>query len=257
MKTEVKRRYQDRHKPEFRTYNDRFDQLLLQSDIFNTERIPNAYMKLWDRQTIEAEIYQLEQTTIPNLKQRLEEINNRFAAYCDQQANLGYERPSIWPEGLLIERIKQEATHDFRCRELEFLNDKLTKLYIEPAKMDEAAKVLAYGPRGMGQLHNGVLCMIDGQRVATIDDELVIVSESSPYRGMAVADYRRAVVIPWVAAESNKLTLAVKLRDTEFKTTGTSTVRVPLGIRKVSRNSLPSWPTGVANQLIKEPEHEK
>jgi hypothetical protein len=205
---------------------------------------------LWDRRTIETYIHELEAVTIPSLKNKLAEVTEKFERYCTQRVNQGHARPTLWPSALLTERVEVEAAIDVRGRELEFLQDKLNTQYIEPEQAKEIKEVLAYGPRSHSQLHDGVLAVIDGQRVEMIDQNLVIVTASSPYYGMQVADYREHVSKPWIAERRQRMLASERKRAAEIKATGRSDIVIRLDQRKIHSSSLPKWPDGVVNYLL-------
>lgn len=250
METKIKRRYPASRKAEHKPYNDKFDMLLIQSNILNTDAVPSVHTILWDKRTIEAFINELENVTIPNLKGKLAVVTEKFERYCTQRVNQGHARPTLWPSALLTERVEIEAAIDVRGRELEFLQDKLTNQYIEPEQAKEISDVLAYGPRGHSQLRNGVLAVIDGQRVDMVDDNLVITTEGSPYCGMRVADYREYISKPWIAERRQRMLASERKRAAEIKATGHSDIVIRLDHRKIHPSSLPKWPDGVVNYLV-------
>jgi hypothetical protein len=127
METKIKRRYPASRKAEYKPYNDKFDMLLIQSNILNTDAVPSVHTILWDKRTIEAFTNELETVTIPNLKSKLAEVIEKFERYCTQRVSQGHARPTLWPPAMLTERVEIEAAIDVRGRELEFLQDKLTK----------------------------------------------------------------------------------------------------------------------------------
>jgi hypothetical protein len=99
-------------------------------------------------------------------------------------------------------------------------------------------------------MRNNVCAYIDRQRVDMVDDNLVIVTEGSPYFGMLVADYREHVCKPWNAELRRQMAEKERLRAEEIKAKGHSDISISLNPRKVNPASLPPWPDGVVNYLL-------
>lgn len=266
--TKIKRRYTPQNRAEFKIYNDFMDRYLLDSNILNSGNTPlNVHTILWDKSAILSNLFQLEgnaqgeyirpddvkvPASIPNTKRRLKEVEARFVAHCDQREDQGYERPSEWPHALLTERLKLEARLDVYLREAEFLHSKLSEYKTKEISRRNTL-MLSYGPLGNGQLRGGVLVEIDYQKVSSVDGVLIITEETSPYRGMKVADYRKYVQEPWRKARETEINTALERRAREYAETGHSKVEVPLGIGQLMprREDLPPWPRECKNYLSK------
>ena len=176
MRTEIKRRYTIRD-PEYKFYTDRFDRLLILSDVLNADKTATGRYTLYDKRSIEVAIVEREEKTIPDFQRNLDAVNIDFESYVTNQMNIGRNRPEVWPRMLLERRLLAEAGLDIAKRELEVLKDQLQTRFIEPIKQAENQRMLAYGPIGTAQLQNGVVALIDGQAVERIDGVLVITSE--------------------------------------------------------------------------------
>jgi hypothetical protein len=98
---------------------------------------------------------------------------------------------------------------------------------------------------------NGVLAIIDGQPVRKLGSgPLVIDCPSSPYHGMAVADYRESIVRPFLIKKSElqeKLRVAASQEEAAGRTGGMSLH---------ARPPLPQWPTGIEKHISTEEEEE-
>jgi len=258
MALKVKRRYVDQRTQEFRIYTDHYDRFLMNSDIINVSSHVSANTFVWVKSNVEREIKRLETDWIPILKTKEAEIAERFNEYCDRREKSGHERPTSYPPKLLNEKLEAEARTDVKKRELEFLKDKLNEMFVEPEKKVAEAKILPKGPRGVGAMRGGVLCMIDGQTVEDINGMLIITSESSPYYGMKVSDYRTHVVVPFAKQRAQRVAALGRQRADELREKGRSGI-IPQAGRAIHKSSLPAWPEGVKNFLRrgKEVEMEK
>lgn len=245
MQTQVKRRYTIRD-PEYKIYTDRFDRLLILSDILNADKSATGRYTMYDKRAIEVAISEREEKTIPDFQRNLDDAVIDFESYCTNRMNAGHVRPEVWPKIMLERRLHAEAGLDITNRELEVLKDQLQTRFIEPIKQAEEKSMLAFGPIGTARLQNGVIALIDGQAVERVDGGiLVIVSEKSPYKGMAVSDYREFVVKPWVIARRKHDEELVRKRAEELRTTGKSNISVTNSHRKIHSSSLPPLPDGV------------
>lgn len=244
MRTEIKRRYSIRD-PEYKFYTDRFDRLLILSDVLNADKTAGGRQTLYDKRAIEIAILEREEKIIPDFQRNLDDATIDFESFCTNQMNIGRNRPEVWPKHLLERRLLAEAGLDITKRELEVLKDQLQTRFIEPIKEAEEKSMLAFGPIGTAQLQNGVVALIDGQAVERIDGILVIVSEKSPYRGLAVSDYREHVVKPFVIARRKQAEELVKKRAEELRTTGRSNIVITNSHKKIHQSSLPPLPEGI------------
>ena len=250
MRTSVQRRYSNHRAPEYKFYNDQFDKFLILSHILNSENPIGSRSILWDRASIEAEIDRLTTKLIPDIEKKLQELESSFNGHCEQQINMGRKKPERWPKDLLEPRLKFEAYMDITKREIEVLKEQLHKRFIEPIKQAEEKSMLARGPLGVGEMRGGILIMIDGQACEKIDGVMVITSEKSPYRGMAVSDYREYVSKPWSISRRKRNLELEKMRAEEIRKTGKSDIYISMGNRVIDKSSLPPWPNGVQNLLM-------
>ena len=257
MRTEIKRRYTIRD-PEYKFYTDRFDRLLILSDVLNADKTATGRYTMYDKRAMEVAILEREEKIIPDFQRNIDDVNIDFESYVTNRMNIGHPRPEVWPRMLLERRLLAEAGLDITKRELEVLKDQLQTRFIEPIKQAEEKSMLAYGPIGTAVLRNGVIALIDGQAVERIDGVLVIVSEKSPYKGMAVSDYREFVVKPWVIARRKQAEELVTKRAEELRTTGKSDISVTNSHKKIHSSSLPVWPANVPfHSLVSDSEKEK
>ena len=264
--TTVKRRYTQANRLEFETYSYFFDLYQEKSDILNAGAQEfNVHSTLWDRPNLIGRIVEIGgddkgyvkyisgegiPCNIRDFENRLKEVKAKYKRFCDDRESQGYDRPTVEPPDTLKKRLQLEARLDVYKRELESLQDKLEN-YQEKEHVKANALMLSYGTLGSGRLFNGDLVEIDYQRCEKINDVLIITEPLSPYYGMRVADYRSHIVEPW-CAERHKISRdAQKQFDAERIATGRSSIRVPnsLGVKRVSRESLPKWPKGVKNYL--------
>jgi len=117
--------------------------------------------------------------------------------------------------------------------------------------------MLSRGPIGVGEMRNGILILMDGQAVEKVDGVMVITSEKSPYRGMAVHAYLEFVVKPWSISRRKRAAELERQRADEIRTTGKSTINVSTGNKVINKSSLPPWPDNVPNLLVSSSETEK
>lgn len=244
MQTQVKRRYTIRD-PEYKIYTDRFDRLLILSDVLNADKSATGRYTMYDKRAIEVAIAEREEKTIPDFERNLKDVQIDFDSYCSNRVNAGYPLPEVWPKMLLERRLHAEAGLDITNRELEVLRDQLQTRFIEPIKQAEEKNMLAYGPIGTAVLQNGVIALIDGQAVESVDGIFVITSERSPYKGMAVSDYREFVVRPFVIGRRKYDEELVKKRAEEIRSTGSSNIEISTSPKKIHSSCLPPLPEGI------------
>jgi len=250
MRTSVQRRYSNHRAPEYKYYNDQFDKFLILSNILNGDNPIGGRSIIWDRVSIEAEIDRLTTKLIPDIEKKLQELENSFNGHCEQQINRGYKNPERWPKDLLEPRLKFEAFMDITKREIEVLNEQLKKRFLEPIKQAEEKRMLERGPLGVGEMRGGILILMDGQACEKIDGVMVITSEKSPYKGMAVSDYREYVVKPWSISRRKRNLELEKMKAEEIRKTGKSDIYISMWNRVIDKSSLPPWPDGVPNLLM-------
>lgn len=250
MRTSVQRRYSNHRAPEYKYYNDQFDKFLILSNILNGDNPIGGRSIIWDRVSIEAEIDRLTTKLIPDIEKKLKELENSFNGHCEQQINRGYKKPERWPKDLLEPRLKFEAFMDITKREIEVLNEQLNKRFLEPIKQAKEKSILARGPLGVAEMRGGILIMIDGQAVDRVEGVMLITSEKSPYRGMAVSDYREYVSKPWIISRRKRAAELEKMKAEEIRKNGYSNIVVSMVNKKIDKTSLPPWPDGVPNLLM-------
>lgn len=250
MRTSVQRRYSNHRAPEYKFYNDQFDKFLILSNILNGDNPIGGRSIIWDRAAIEAEIDRLTTKLIPDIEKKLHELESSFNGHCEQQINRGYKKPERWPKDLLEPRLKFEAYMDITKREIEVLNEQLNKRFIEPIKQAEEKRMLERGPLGVAEMRGGILILMDGQACKKIDGVMVITSEKSPYKGMAVSDYREYVSKPWIISRRKRAAELEKMKAEEILKNGYSNIVVSMGNKVIDKSSLPPWPDSVPNLLV-------
>ncbi|NLT49699.1 MAG: hypothetical protein GXX85_02130 [Ignavibacteria bacterium] len=186
---------------------------------------------------------------IPDVEEQIRQLHWKYDEYCERRDREGYERPSEMPPEMHNELMKLQARLDIYNLEKEALEQQLSEI-----QSVENPDCLKFGPVGSGQLRNGDLIELDGQRVERINGKLVITEPGSPYLGMAVVDYRKLVSDPWLKQQNDKLNALIKQRQEEFKLKGFSDIVIPTRRRSISKNDLPPWPEGVINYLLVESE---
>lgn len=186
---------------------------------------------------------------IPDVEEQIRNLHWKFEDYCKRKEREGFEVPDKMPPEMHNELMKLQARLDVYNLEKEALEQRLSEI-----QSVENPDCLKFGPVGSGQLLNGDLVAIDGQRVERLNGKLVITEPGSPYQGMAVVDYRKLVSDPWLKQQNDKLNALIKQRQEEFKLKGFSDIVIPTRRRSISKESLPKWPEGVINYLIEEHE---
>lgn len=264
METKIKRRYK-LGDPEYKQYNEFFDRYLLDSTILNAgSKTMGVHTEFMDLPGIKGALAQIEGdetgrykthwgetffSSITLAQQKLGELKTIFKSVSDRKEAQGHPRPKQWPPELLVQRLRWEAKLDVLRREAEFLNDRIAN-YQQQKRVEHNKAVLVFGPRGHGSLRNGVLAEIDGQETGYKDEVLIICDAASPYRGMAVSDYREFVSKPWLAQRRQWMNEKELKRKQEILEKGFSNTETQLGLRKIHPSSLPKWPNGVQNLLL-------
>lgn len=203
-------------------YDRRFDSRKSGSQILNPmgNQVSWAVFEMADEHGVTA--------LLADYKTKLKRAESAVGA-CDVQfkqsrvmrANAGRAVPKERDDKTQAAYMDSLAALDVTGEEVDRL-EALLKKFTEKRVAVEASKVLRYGPVGTGK--NGpdnVLAVLDGQTLNfNADGILVIADARSPYNGMAVVDYRKYVVLPWIAVHRR--------------------------ICAADRASLPPWPACVA-----------
>ena len=194
-------------------YSDAFDRGRINSEILNPTKNAGVHTEFLDKKTLELMKYKYkgdeegwvnlpEQDLghIPAQHQHLADIEKKFEDIQQTAVNEGRYPLDKMPPELFREKLLAFAKVDVMLEELELI-DKMIQEWKEPVKELETAMVLKYGPRGTGRLRFGIVDVLDGQKCGqTADGLLIITDPKSPYRHMAVADYRLKIVRPWTIA---------------------------------------------------------
>ena len=192
---------------------------------------------------------------IPTAKQEIKAIEKQWKQVKRQRMNEGFAEPTEeeWPEDLLNQRLKWEARLNILEEEIVKINEALAE-YDQPEADESDKQVLRYGLSESGQLHDGVLCEMDGQIVAPIDDIPVIQDIRSPFNGMSIPEYRKLAKV-WrkerEMADREYLKVLQAEARKQFKPVPQYFSSIG-GITPVSKELLPDWPEGVKNYLNEE-----
>jgi hypothetical protein len=279
MSNTQKRRYLPIDK--FPVYNDHYDRRMLQSDILNGgNQHVNAFTTLWDKTNIinalrvikgdQDGAYDTADGTFASKMQlrkiKLKELEAKWQKYVKDQQDQGYGKPMHWPERLLNEKYETEAEYDVFLLEVEELERRLFNL-VDPEKKKEG-EVLQYGLKQETHMHGtrcvdtkliGVLKDIDGQTVKKLSNGLLIINDDrSPYHGLSVPDYR-VLANKWVAGRRKADAEKLKKLQQQAKEQGLPLPKnyATSAYSKVSRASLPPFPSGCRNWITEPPEDEK
>jgi len=273
METTVKkglRRYRIDENP---VYNDRYDHLILNSSIFNSDNIPNVHTMLNDKKNLQSEIFRYHgdehglfdragskyRAYIPAMQDQLNKIETQFEELCIRMVNEGYSPLDQMPEDMLTKKYEFEARIDVREKELIELQKRLAS-YTDEAKNVDNANLLKYGLMGEGRLQDGILVEIDGQKVIQYKERLII--ENGKYAGMSVPDFRK-LIVTWQAFRKEEDAKKLLQFQEEFASRGEKFYEEEYsrfdscsygGGRPVSASLLPDWPEGVKNWLEEESE---
>ena len=204
-------------------YDRRFDILKSRSQVLN----PTANQISW--QALEMGDEQGLRSVLAEVKLKLLRAE-RVVAQCDKEfeelkamcVNAGGAIPAERDHKAQVEYLDALASADVTAEEVDKLQGLVDK-FTRKKQVAEAVSVLKYGPCGVGKIGKGILSVLDGQDVKVNDDGLLVISDDrSPYDGMAVEDYKKHVVLPWLAAHKRTCT--------------------------IDRASLPPWPVVVARE---------
>jgi hypothetical protein len=192
-----------------------------------------------------------ETARIPAVQSELKELHQKFLNYRQERINQGNRPPDDkienWPDDLRRRRLKQEALLDVMQEEAAWLDKALLK-FTTNEEADRSGEVLKYGCRQSGQLRNGVLALLDGQRCSVNSDGLLIIDDpSSPYTGMAVHSYREVICPAFRAQQNAQAAERLKTMQEEARAQGKPipTEAPSRAGRTVPRSSLPPWPEGI------------
>jgi hypothetical protein len=253
------------------TYSESYVGFRNASKILNAERIPNVHSIIADKETMSSLLIELvgnnngeymedgdwRTAFIPTTRGKLGIIKAEFEARKKQARNEGRQELTAMPDDLLVRKYTQEARLDVYLEEKDLLEERLKAL--AEVKEERDNKMLVYGLQGTGKFWGTgapskelvrVLHFIDGQECGqTADGLLIIIDDRSPYRGMAVVDYR-VLCMEWYKSRKQMAKEKLKIAQAEARERGIPlpgsyampNVKVPL-------SSLPKWPSGVRNWL--------
>ena len=139
---------------------------------------------------------------------------------------------------LLQDKFRYESQIDVKKLEIQKL-ETMREGFMQVETQERNENMLKMGPIGM-RWGEDPLREVDGQAVGFVDEENVIIEETSPYRGLSVLDYFERIVTPWIKGET---------KPNVYK-------KYPMRI--VAPDDLPKWPDGCVNHFKKkEKEKEK
>ncbi len=190
---------------------------------------------------------------IPFVKGQLEQLEQTFAQYKKDRLNQGFKAVDLMPAHMLEEYYTQNARLTVLEMEADFLQKRLSE-YKEVEDVESNAGVLKYGLRAFSKLKDGVIVLMDGQRVQEIDGIMVIVDTRSPYRGMACSDFRDLCKV-WMSQrkEADKEKLE-KLINQAIEKGEKPPQQLPISsMHRANPVTFPAWPEGVRNYLIEKP----
>lgn len=198
---------------------------------------------------------------MPLAQIELKEIWKEWVQWRKDQVTFGYsiELPTEWPKHLMTKRLRAEALVDVKQKEIIALNTALAKYQARQEK-ERIDGVLRFGPelRGWsdGALQKYQLgiadLVVDGQKVKFTNSGVPFIDEpSSPYNGMAIADYRKVAGI-W-RKKVVQMADDIKARKKAEKEASGSKSAIPMIMksprgffrtRKPDPADFPSWPEG-------------
>lgn len=273
----------------YKVYDEYFDQYYTNSPILNSEIRENDATHRWidpntksGLQSIEAAYFGNEngyyylastpyQAAFPAIEQALKAAQAEYERVKKRLIREGKSKDDV-PEDVINKTLRIEAVYDVRMVEKAEI-EKWINNFQETERKERNAKMLKEGPNGSAKLSRGVPEHIDYQRVDLTEDGIpIIVDEQSPYRGMAVSDYRKKIVKPWKEARAHLANEREKLRakmeykgfdkadiDKQWKARKKEIFKSwqiykPLFSQKVKGKYVPEWPEGVPNYLAEETE---
>ena len=213
MKSKSKRRYPVDQYP---IYSDTFDRKRVNSPILNSKSTVDIHTVLLDKRNIEGLILEkrgndegrhykpgerAKLAALPSIEAELKELEKAYKRASQKSVNEGRPPLEDWPPELLKKKHRREAEFDVITEEVEALENALKEFVDEQQKTDDNL-MLKYGPAGSGNLRNGFLVRIDGQRVEPNENGVLIIDDDcSPYDGLSSVDYYTLVVKPWNKAK--------------------------------------------------------
>jgi hypothetical protein len=259
---------------DYKIYNDAVDLYMVQSNILNggAETVPNSRTIIWTKDNLEGYLIEIVgnkdggylrngeygRAAIPFIKLKIRELEEKYTDYQSRQVKEGYEMPEVMPQRMLDEYYQLQARLTVLQAEAEELRKRL-QVYKDSEQKEDDSKVLQYGLVGWATFHTdprllNILQQIDGQRITQTEEGLLIINDPrSPYSGMAVVEYR---ALCRVFFDQQRQKEKVKLKQVQEQCQlEQKPIPIHLGVqapRKVSRASLPKWPSGVKNWLLKD-----
>ncbi len=143
--------------------------------------------------------YEWRYSQLKSAEERIKSINDEFEHHKQQKVNEGKKVPDM-PKEMYDRLLMAEAALDIVKEEVEFLEKKLAT-FTEKDRKQSNEKVLKRGPEGSSKLRDGILAMVDFQKVEKDKDGVLRIAEAtSPYHGMRTCDYFELIVRPWKSA---------------------------------------------------------
>lgn len=249
-------------------YHDCFDRLILQSPILNAgSKNLGISTVIWSKSNILSELYLLtgdesgkvisgrdtRLAKIPYLKEKIEAVEQEFTKLNLTRELHGMRLLEVeeMPIELKAKRLEAEAELDVALSEENYLRERLKKGEILEEQKRES-EMLKYGLRCNVQLKDGLIDLIDGQRVEYLDGKPIICDPASPYHGMSVQNYR-AMADQWLSerrqAEAEKFQRLCK----EYQEKGLPVPNMPKvsSIKEIDKSSLPKFPAWAVNHYEK------
>jgi hypothetical protein len=249
---------------QYPVYNDAVDRFMMDSNILNggSDRV-TVHSTYWDRKNIEYHLQEREgddqgkfiyngvksTALIPFIEIKIKAIEDSYEKYKHDRIRSGYAEPTEMPIGILNELYLAKARLTVLFMEAEFLHKQL-KEYKDKEEVDSDAMVLKYGLRCHGKLRDGILVLIDGQKVEDIDGVMTICDSRSPYDQLPVPSYR-ALAKKW--QEDRKVADKERLMQMQAKCKAEG-LNIPKqlpvsSMRRVNPSTFPSWPENKVNHL--------
>ncbi len=257
--------------PKYRPYHDAYDDYRMRSIILNAES-RNHSMRTGshtDLTYLQNMLYELignkdgkyfvpntsswKYAIIPTLKVEINEFQKDFAAQNKRNTMMEGRRSEEMSGKTLEKYLILLARYDVYREERDYLNETIEKIKNQQQEIARK-KILQNGPRGSGKLNDGYLIIIDGQKVSSIktdkEETLLIIDEpSSPYDGLAVADYREFIVKPFL--KSNGALHAKMHKEASDRGNYASSYKMN------KKAPFPTWPEGAINYKKPKPDKKK
>ena len=199
---------------------------------------------------------------LPLRKQAVGTVEDEFKRLKAQSVARGHRIPDAMPREMRERYIKTLALLRVAELEVEYVHLRIKK-FQEEMESESAARVLCYGPRGIGRIAptsgypKGRLIEIDGQTVEPDAEGLMRICDlRSPYNGMKCCDYIDSIVKVWSHERSRTYEKQMEdLRQEQREHPGLRLPEPPLPkIEKINRDSLPPWPSCVPRPKAKQKE---